>query len=127
MFGHSNFEIVRYKVLCNCSMEENCKRTSLDKARKLFVWECFCINQTAHTDCSCENMYLFDFTSFNIGKKLRLVTNPINVDLFARFTIYSHGNIFATVVFLNKSTIVFIKLRFFITIRILFLIFKLAV
>ena len=61
-----------------------------------------------------------DFTGCNIRQKSRLVANPVDVHLFTRLAIYRHWNFCATIVFLNKTLIVFIELRFFISIWILF-------
>ena len=64
------------------------------------------------------------FSGLYIREQFRLVTDPVNVHLFTRFTVYSHRDLIPAVVFLYKATVEVIELRFFITFRMCFFVFQ---
>ncbi len=65
--------------------------TAFYKTWELLIWKSFCIDQTADSKSGRKDMDFFDLAPFRyLLNSSGLITDPIDIHLFTRDSVYGH-------------------------------------
>ena len=79
MHCYSGTEVVRDRMLGDCTVMAKRMNGTSDKTGQLLIREGLCVEHTADADGGGEDMHLSEFAGLRIHQKLRLVTAPVDV------------------------------------------------